>query len=1147
MKKLYLFLGILAASLNGFSLNAQTILDENFNGVDVNYDDRYAALSIDGWTQIDKDASLEFPKRWCVYASGKRESVENRAWIDATDYTSTPKLGCDYLLTPLLDLDGTYQLSFQWSSSGMALDAKQYDFQVRVVEEGQDPADVDYIWSFLDPDMVLESGIAPTDYGWYSVPWVGWQKYVSKLDLSPWKGKKVKIAFVYKLMGTSKINSVELDDVKVEKVNLAETPVATPSVSEWKFGSVYVGSKTKSDMLKLTNTGVSGLTISSIECPDGFSVVTSAGSDLSSVSLKKNEYLQFQIVYSASMTSAGEGEIVFKTNGPDAKVAVSASKQMLPSGYTYEGFEGETFPPSGWHLSGGWIRMASPIEGDWAAVCSANMEQEAQELTTPRIDASSGAITFEYNFYDLSNDEEGSGCDNVVTVSFSKDGGSTWSVLDTFDYNNTYNENIHKSYTLTADKTAGSDNCYFKFSYLPLDYYDSEYGPVISYFYVDAVVLPPLYGAGGVPAASELVTPADKAVNLYPKEVELTWKPALFAEGYRLYVGTDASATDLINGVDLGEALSYSVPSLAYSTTYNWKVVPYNSKGDAVDVPVWSFTTQADQTVTSYPYSEAFEGDVFPPLGWITTAQDYSKWSRTSTDPYEGNYSATAMAGLAGSVTELRTQEFKLPADNPMMISFYWGDGPCVSLAIDETGTKVNTTDGSDGIADLDFEIYVDGAWHHLAKLSNKKDLYWLRERFDLSAYAGKTVMFRWVRTVFNFNKAGNASLDKISVEPVAKEKLSFNLDGWDAYKVNYGCSFSSGSVFTLFNDGSDEIEIASVQFSSPNFSSTLNAGDKVASGKGLAFGLTFDAGSTSAEVSDVMKVTTKGGSVAEFPVSGIALPSDVRFYGFEEDEYGSLQPQGFTTIDNDRRASIALAYVTYAHRGEATPFIVMNHKIADWPNPYGNTGDQCLVAFACADGSTADDWIISQRMTATEESSFEFYGRCYESAASVMGFAQGNALVMVSTADDPTDLSRYEQVAQYQLERPSADEYQPYMTDLSSYSGQDIYVALRHQVSGEGLCDMFDDFSFNHFSSFSGVEALPSDGKGISVYYDPASETLRADGAGDAEFTVVSMSGSVVSQTCGSEIGVSSLAAGVYLVKVVSPEGTIVSRFVKK
>ncbi len=90
---------------------------------------------------------------------------------------------------------------------------------------------------------------APTVYDWYSVPWVGWQKNVSKINLTPWQGKKVRVAFAYVVTGVTgsysgkidAVNSVELDDVRVSPKQSATQPEPTMSANSWDFGKVYVG------------------------------------------------------------------------------------------------------------------------------------------------------------------------------------------------------------------------------------------------------------------------------------------------------------------------------------------------------------------------------------------------------------------------------------------------------------------------------------------------------------------------------------------------------------------------------------------------------------------------------------------------------------------------------------------------------------------------------------------------------------------------------------------------------------------------------------------------------------------------------------------------------------------------------------------
>jgi len=1113
--------------------------------------DRYVELSLgDGWQIINKDASYALPNRWCVAKDTDKDAtkIENiKAWIDATALSTSspgyaPVKGKDYLVTPALTLNGQYELSFRWASSAMAREKKQYDLKVAVYKDGEDVTAQSHVFSINDPEMVLESGIQPTVYDWYSVPWEGWVKYESKIDLTPWQGQKVRIAFIYEITGVvgsysgkiDAVNSIELDNIRVYAHEAASTPVATPSVDRWNFGEVYVGSNTLSDALTLTNTGTAGLQITGIEAPEGFSLILDR--PVSEVNLKKNESLKFQISYKATLTSAASGKIVVKTNGKNAEIDVTATKRMLAADEAFEGFEGDAFPPAGW-TSLKWTATSSGIEGKKAATPNAYYTED-NYLRSPRIDASAKPATISFSYADIYNGET-DGADTEVRLEFSKDGGSTWKVVDTYDYQDTYNEIIKKTYT----EQANSDNCYWRFVW-NLTYYDSEEGAAASLFYLDAVMISGVYGAGGAPAATTAVYPTAQDGAVFNRGVKLQWNPAQFADGYKLYVGKDAAATGLVNGVDLGQALSYELPPLEYATTYNWKVVPYNGKGEATGVSVWTFTTIADPTVTTLPYFEGFDNGV-PPTGWNVSGEGSTTWSDNEVNPYAGTASAMANPRSDSKSTILETPDVKVTV--PAFVSFYWGDGVAVSLQKDDTGTVVNNTQGSDGISDVSFEILVDGTWTRLALLSDKTNPYWIRERFDLAPYVGKTVAFRWVYTYYDYMKSRGACIDAFAIEVSNPVKLSFNAQEWNAGKLNHNESFSTEKTYAIYNDGSQDTEIKTAVFGKSNFSTTLKAGDKIPAGKSLLFSLGVSGNDANASLDDALTVTTTDGTTASLPVKAEVLPSDVFYSGFERDAYGSLSPAGFTLNDVDRRSTVGLMMVDYAHKGEPMAFVVMNYKKADWSICYPNTGDQCLVTFgADADGITCEDWIISPEMTATAESTFEFYCRDYLKDDDTDRFGSAMATVMVST-EGPDDLSSFEQVATYQVPHPHGEEYTSFVTDLSAYAGRNIWVGLRHKAT-DGLAFFYDDFSYNHVAckGVAGLTVVQGDNSGIGVKVTP--EAVSVVGADARTIEVFSMAGQRVAAAEGSNtLGVAGLASGVYIVTVKTADAVMSRRFIKK
>ncbi len=94
-------------------------------------------------------------------------------------------------------------------------------------------------------------------------------------------------------------------------------------------------------------------------------------------------------------------------------------------------------------------------------------------------------------------------------------------------------------------------------------------------------------------------------------------------DDYLVSLYTIDPLTYLMNN-QITTSTTYTLPSLLeYSTTYYWRVIPRNSFGNAVACPTWSFTTMADPSIMSYPWTENFDGSEFPPTDdWLLRGGD---------------------------------------------------------------------------------------------------------------------------------------------------------------------------------------------------------------------------------------------------------------------------------------------------------------------------------------------------------------------------------------------------------------------------------------------------------------------------------------------------------------------------------------------
>ncbi len=1114
MKKHYALLLLAATFAGTASLNAQTILDEGF---ETSSTETYSQPVADGWTTVNSYTGQSSKFVWSNYYNEKGTITgKHVAQCDGASFDNEgqgPRE--EVLLSPELNLDNTYQLSFDWKVSPQAFMEKyMYDLQVRVVKDG-DLKNAETIFSIQNEEDLKESGV--------SYPFESWSTQTSKLDLSEWKGQKVKLAFVYK-MNTTYSNVVYLDNVLVKQATPVTTPVAKLDKSNYDYGTVYLGEKFYSEVFKLTNTGKSGLTISGVELPKGVSLTI----DPSTVNLDKLQSAQFQFVYNASLTTPAEGNAVIHTNGGDLTVALKADKTMAPDGLTEETFE-SYFPPAGW-TNDGWSSASNALEGDRSMSASTSLTDNY--LTSPRLDLTKGGkVMFEY-YNDFTSDDGSTYQSNDITLELSTDGGHTWNTKWTFEYDNDNVQN--KRLFETIDLGVGTDSSYVRWHNTGVTSDDGDV-PETSTFYLDRVFLPTLYGADGVPTGVAYKTPEDKATDVYCKDIKFEWTPAQFAKSYNIYVGTAPGKYDVVNGSSVGSSLTFTLPTAEYETTYYWMVKGVNAAGEETDSKEYSFTTQKDATNATYPYAMDFTGLKALPTGWTSeTTADYEnrKWSVLES---KGNdapclYSMWLDKGKQSSVT---TPAFKLPEGEEVNISFDWVDRHPIDAIADETGLakKVNAEGDNNGIEKVTFEVYADGQWTELAHLSQDYDkavqntsvgqrYYWINESFDLKQFAGKTVQFRWTHYSYSGQDNG-CGLDNVLIEVKADNKAVFNKTGWNAGKVNAGKAVNSGDIFTLINKGEQDLKVKAVSFANDNFSTSLKPGDAIVSKDGKTFSVQFNALQEAGNVKDTLVVETESGYQVKFPVEGTALPQDVLYYSFEKNPLEFDWTKDFSLIDVDKAATVPFnCYGTeFEMSGQVYAFAVA-YETSNLQNVAPISGQAFLIPGSPLDEDTkGDNWIVSKKLTATANSSFDFYARNWESTQSVLPSGMHEVGVYVSETS-ATDRNSFTEVMKLQ-EIPYLDghNWKHYTVDLSAYAGRDIYVAVRDYTESYRLAAFYDDFTFSHFSDATGIKEV------------------KAPVDANASVAVYNMSGMLVAKGKGLQT-IQALGKGAYILKVQTNAG---------
>lgn len=129
-----------------------------------------------------------------------------------------------------------------------------------------------------------------------------------------------------------------------------------------------------------------------------------------------------------------------------------------------------------------------------------------------------------------------------------------------------------------------------------------------------------------IPECTQLVSPLNGATDV-PVNTNLTWEPVLYANGYRLTVGTTPGGSDLVNGDVINDTFYEFAADFAGGETVYVTLIPFNDTGDAVGpCTEESFTISSapasvpDCTTLSDPLNTAIDVVIDTDLSWNAIA-----------------------------------------------------------------------------------------------------------------------------------------------------------------------------------------------------------------------------------------------------------------------------------------------------------------------------------------------------------------------------------------------------------------------------------------------------------------------------------------------------------------------------------------------
>ena len=189
----------------------------------------------------------------------------------------------------------------------------------------------------------------------------------------------------------------------------------------------------------------------------------------------------------------------------------------------------------------------------------------------------------------------------------------------------------------------------------------------------------------------------------------------------------------------------------------------------------------------------------------------------------------------------------------------------------------------------------------------------------------------------------------------------------------------------------------------------------------------------------------------------------------------------------------------------------------------------------------TPDNYLITPNLTLSAGATLTFW--CTAQDAS---YAAEHYAVLVSTTG--TAVTDFTTVFEETFTAGKAQAgWQQKTVDLSSYAGQNVYIAFRHFNCTDQFVFNLDDVTVTNATVATGIV---ENNIAFSIYPNPATTVLNVNAEGYNTLEIVNLLGQTVytaNATSNMQINVSNLNNGVYFVRMNGENGTATQKFIKK
>lgn len=548
---------------------------QGFEGQDVIMDGNYG---IGDWTYPTTGNEMIWYKSSTDYAHSGSYCINANPSISVVSVSSS-------LMSPRIFLPSNYRISFWWLNGQLAKTAGKDTTYFEITNNGGST------WTILD---TLCPSTAQNTY-----------INVTK-DISAYAGNNTYIRWRY-VKSAAGSSPTYIDDINIEPI--PSGGVIDLSTTSINFNPIYKNALTKSRIV-IRNDGSSNLMITGVNTTAPFSCsytgnIAPGATDTAT------------ILFDGANVGSFNQTLTFNCNGTGSNtVQLTGEVKELVNSF-YETFDAVT---------------VGQLPLNWNKIRSADPFQTLHDVT---VKSSSADAHSAPNVVKMYNNSDTISSLIMLTPGTTNFGSNTLKFWASKSWGNVNTVNLlvgvmndpydASSFELIQTITLADSMELFTINFNPSNikpYIAFKHGQVkqMQSIWIDDVEWQGVINQPPTPAA--VVFPTNDTINI-EQNITLRWTATGGnPTGYKLYFGSNNPPTNLINGVDLGDVTQYVISTeLTYSTNYFWKIVPYNTFGDATNCPIWQFKVMDDPTITSYPWNEGFESTIPGtgfnyPLGW---------------------------------------------------------------------------------------------------------------------------------------------------------------------------------------------------------------------------------------------------------------------------------------------------------------------------------------------------------------------------------------------------------------------------------------------------------------------------------------------------------------------------------------------------